>query len=83
MMKHLDPGRRHVDLLAELLEQRLTGVAFEKLDLRGDRGLREMQLMRRPREAQMPRHAFENLELAQCRILHRPPRQASITSDQL
>jgi len=63
-------GRRQVDLLAELLEERKAGVVLELLDLGGDGRLRQVQLFGRARETQVPRDGFEDLQLAQRGVLH-------------
>ena len=64
------PAGREVDLLAELLEQRVAGVLFQLSHLRRNGGLRQMKLFCGAREAQQPRDRLEHLQLAQSRVLH-------------
>jgi hypothetical protein len=67
------------DLLARLgepqpapgaLEELGIRVALELADLDRDRGRREVQLLGRARERQVPRRAFENAKLPEGRVLH-------------
>ena len=56
-------GQRN--LFTDLFGQRESDIAFQLLDLHGYRGLRQEQFLGRARETQVPRHGFENLQLAQ------------------
>ena len=71
VVQHFRAGRREVDLFAELLEERQSGVLLQLANLCGHRGLREMQLLGGAREAQVARHGFEHLQLTQRGIAHR------------
>ena len=73
VLQHLLAGLGQIDLAPELLEKPLPGVRLELLHLRGHRRLREVQLLRRAREAQVPRHALEDFQLAQCGVPHITP----------
>ena len=61
---------RQVDASAQPLEERQPGVALELADLRGDRRLREVQLLRGAGEAQVLRDRLEDLELPEGRVFH-------------
>ena len=64
--------RRQVDLLAQLLEQGQARV-FLELDLRRHGRLRQVQLFGGARKAQVARHGFEHLQLAQRGVVHGLP----------
>ena len=69
-LEHLRAGRREVDLLAELLEQRQPGVLLQLADLGGDGWLGEVEFLGGARIAAVARDRLEDLELAQGGISH-------------
>jgi hypothetical protein len=62
--------RGELQLPAGALEQRQPRVPFERLDLRRDSGLRQVQIVRRAREAHPVGDRAENRELAKRRVPH-------------
>ncbi len=71
VVEHLGAGRRQVNFLAELLEERQPRVLLELAYLSGDGRLGQMQFLGCTRETQMARHRLEDLQLPQCRVSHR------------
>jgi hypothetical protein len=63
-------GRRELQLAADTLEERQPGVALQRLDLRRYRGLRQVQVFRRPRKAHPVGNRSEDRELAQRCVTH-------------
>jgi hypothetical protein len=72
------PGLGEHELLAPPLEQRKTDHRFELLDLQRHRRLRQMQLLRGAREAQVARRCDEDLQLPDGDAAHRNSQQESM-----
>jgi hypothetical protein len=51
--------------LADLIDERQADLFLHLLDLHGDRRLAQIEIPGRPRHRSVPRHRFENLQLAQ------------------
>jgi len=71
VVKHFGAGRRQVDFLAELFEERQPCMLLELTHLSGNGRLRQMQFLGCTRETQVARHRLEDLQLPQCRVSHR------------
>jgi hypothetical protein len=70
MVQQFVAGLSQVDLLSELLEERHSGMLLELPYLGRDSGLRQMKLGRGARIARKACDRFEDLQLAQRRMLH-------------
>ncbi len=75
MGEHLFSGLRELEPPSRPLEELRMGVAFKLPDLDRHRRRREVQLLGRAREGQVPRGAFEHPQLPESGVLH--PRRAS------
>jgi len=68
--QELHAGGREADLAPELLEERHADFLLEEADLLRDGGLRQMQLLRRAGEGEMPRHGREHPHLSERYVTH-------------
>ena len=62
-----------INLLSQLFEQGHADVALERADLGRHGRLGEVQLLGGARKAEAARDRLEDLQLTQCRVLHRFP----------
>ena len=66
-------GLGQVDFLAQALEQRQADGFLELLDLHGHGRLGQVEVFRRPGEAQAPGHPLEHFQLPECDVHDEPP----------